>query len=210
MCAKLFKIANELDLNNIETQLALQCAPVIAGLKPSNLLIVSNSNALEAIRILSKSDISYSILYRDGEKTTVFLYCRKALMFYVAQPGVRGMFEEYGYPELSFDGLLRFFRQRYIAYRRQQSEFPHEMGLFLGYPIEDVKGFMEQNGQNSLYSGYWKVYQNLPKKLSIFQGYDDARYSLVHRLSNGSSFRTILDSYAHARKGFSQKAGAFL
>ena len=40
--------------------------------------------------------------------------------------------------------------------------FPHEMGVLLGYPVEDVRGFMEQNGQNALYQGYWKVYAHVP------------------------------------------------
>ncbi len=36
----------------------------------------------------------------------------------------------------------------------QGKQFPHEMGLLLGYPVEDVVGFMENNGKNYLYSGY--------------------------------------------------------
>ena len=36
--------------------------------------------------------------------------------------------------------------------------FPHEIGLFLGYPFEDVMGFIENKGENYLCSGCWKVY----------------------------------------------------
>src|SRR5699024_9979090 len=36
--------------------------------------------------------------------------------------------------------------------------FPHEIGFFLGYPYEDVVGFIENEGENYLCSGCWKVY----------------------------------------------------
>lgn len=48
-----------------------------------------------------------------------------------------------------------------------EQQFPHEMGLLLGYPIEDVVGFMEHSGKEYLYSGYWKVYENV----SIYEIY---------------------------------------
>lgn len=35
---------------------------------------------------------------------------------------------------------------------------PHEIGFFLGYPYDDVVGFIENKGENSLCSGCWKVY----------------------------------------------------
>lgn len=37
-------------------------------------------------------------------------------------------------------------------------DFPHEIGLFLGYPAEDVKGFIENKAACSKCSGCWKVY----------------------------------------------------
>ena len=36
--------------------------------------------------------------------------------------------------------------------------FPHEIGFFLGYPYEDVIGFIANEGENFLCSGCWKVY----------------------------------------------------
>lgn len=37
-------------------------------------------------------------------------------------------------------------------------EFPHEIGLFLGYPPEDVRGFIENRACNCKCAGCWKVY----------------------------------------------------
>ena len=41
---------------------------------------------------------------------------------------------------------------------REQKEFPHEVGLFLGYPPEDVHGFIENRAQCAKCIGAWKVY----------------------------------------------------
>lgn len=37
-------------------------------------------------------------------------------------------------------------------------DFPHEVGFFLGYPAEDVVGFIRNKGQNFKFCGRWKVY----------------------------------------------------
>ena len=41
---------------------------------------------------------------------------------------------------------------------REGGEFPHEVGLFLSYPPEDVKGFIDHRACNFKCAGLWKVY----------------------------------------------------
>ena len=77
----------------------------------------------------------------------------------------------------------------------QGMQFPHEMGLLLGYPIEDVVGFMEHSGKEYLYSGYWKVYENVPAKKQIFTRYDEARETLIRLLANDIGIRLIYEIY---------------
>ena len=38
------------------------------------------------------------------------------------------------------------------------AEFPHEIGVFLGYPLSDVVGFIENSGRNFTCCGCWKAY----------------------------------------------------
>jgi hypothetical protein len=71
--------------------------------------------------------------------------------------------------------------------------FPHEMGLLLGYPIEDVTGFIKYNGEHSLYTGYWKVYENKEEKLRLFESYENAKESLIQLLYRGLSMVEIMD-----------------
>ena len=59
------------------------------------------------------------------------------------------------------------------------------MGLLLGYPVEDVKGFIVHDGKNFLYSGYWKVYTDVSEKMRLFRKFETARENLVQWVSDG-------------------------
>ena len=52
-----------------------------------------------------------------------------------------------------------------------EMKFPHEIGVFLGYPLQDVKGFIENNGRNSKYTGLWKVYGDKAASIRMFKKY---------------------------------------
>ncbi len=39
-----------------------------------------------------------------------------------------------------------------------EADFPHEIGVFLGYPLYDVVGFIENQGRNFTCCGCWKAY----------------------------------------------------
>lgn len=64
-----------------------------------------------------------------------------------------------------------FCINRLIKKLREEPDFPHEIGLFLGYPLEDVKGFIENKADCSKCSGCWKVYGNEEKALKLFEKY---------------------------------------
>ena len=50
----------------------------------------------------------------------------------------------------------------------QREDFPHEIGLFLGYPLGDVIGFIKNAGQNCKCVGCWKVYCNECEAIKAF------------------------------------------
>ena len=91
-----------------------------------------------------------------------------------------------GYPEDDdVEVLLSILSTRYQKHMLKAGEFPHEMGLFLGYPMEDVEGFIENNGKNFLCTGYWKVYKNKQEKTALFQQYEQAKEWMIVFVSNG-------------------------
>ncbi len=52
---------------------------------------------------------------------------------------------------------------------------PHEVGMFLGIPLEDINKFIENKGNGYIESGYWKVYSNLDSAHEVFKNCDEAK-----------------------------------
>ena len=52
---------------------------------------------------------------------------------------------------------------------RTSACFPHEIGLFLGYPLPDVIGFIRNRGRNCKCCGFWKVYSNEWETRQLFE-----------------------------------------
>lgn len=189
MSQEVFELVQGMDLKSIETQIALQCAPLISGLKVSNLLIISAEDEALVRVILRRSGISFFRLLRTGEKVTFLLFRKNPLEAYLKQQEVEAMLAEAGYAELSLGNILSTFQKRYAHYMSAGGRFPHEMGLLLGYPAEDVKGFVENEGKNFLYSGYWKVYADVEEKRRLFQKFENAKETVIQLLSYGWAFR---------------------
>lgn len=195
MSQEVFELVQGMDLKSIETQIALQCAPLISGLKVSNLLIISAEDEALVRVILRRSGISFFRLLRTGEKVTFLLFRKNPLEAYLKQQEVETMLAEAGYAELSLGNILSTFQKRYAHYMSTGGRFPHEMGLLLGYPAEDVKGFVENEGKNFLYSGYWKVYADVEEKRRLFQKFENAKETVIQLLSYGVGIQDILDIY---------------
>ena len=195
MCQETFELVKGMNLKKIDTQLALQCAPLITGIKIANLLIVQDANERLVRMVLQRSGISFYRLLQYKHKTTFLLFRRQQLESYLAQREVQSVLKQQGYEDFTMGNLLRTFSMRYQECRKNGEEFPHEMGIFLGYPVEDVTGFIEQKGQNFLYSGYWKVYQDVEQKQALFQKYELAKDLLIKLVSDGTDIREIIDYY---------------
>ena len=186
----------KMNLKRMEDQLALRCAPVIVGLKAANLLIVRNGQ-LSGLQILFRdSSICFYKFADTLEKTYVLLYNRKKLAFSLSDKRVRTFLAGIGYQKFTLGSIFRVFAGRYQDYCMGKGEFPHELGLMLGYPLEDVEGFIRNHGKNYLYSGYWKVYYDLPAKKDLFRMYELARETLIELVSNGVGMAEIIDAYS--------------
>ncbi len=195
MTQEVFRIVRGMDLKSIETQLALQCAPLITGIKISNLLIVPKEMEPLVRALLRKTGISCYRLLDTGEKMTFLLFRREQLAVYLDTPGSQEVLRRQGYRKFSLGGILAVFQSRYQAYKKGEESFPHEMGVLLGYPIEDVTGFIENKGKNYLYSGYWKVYGNVQEKIRLFEGFQEAKERLIRLLDSGFSMEWIIQKY---------------
>ncbi|MCR4604427.1 MAG: DUF3793 family protein [Eubacterium sp.] len=201
MSTEVIDIICQMDMKRIQSQLVLQCAPLIVGLKISN-LFVTEPESLRVLRnILHKSDLSFYVLSSTKNKVTCFIFREKSMDRYLRRKDNQKLLTEMGYNEnLSLTQMMLMFRRRYRAYQEGRCGFPHEMGVFLGYPIEDVRGFIENDGRNCLYSGYWKVYEDADTKKETFRMYEIAKETLVCLLAGGMSIREIMETFCRRSK----------
>lgn len=196
MSYEMLELFRQMDFNNTEIQLALQCAPLLTGLKMSNLFIISlenEENFLEYMsRVMHNVDIdAYRLLEHQG-KCVYLLYRPNALEEFLAKEEILDFFAGEGYVDFTLHGILLGFRFRYQKHRLCGGDFPHEMGLLLGYPLEDVIGFVKNEGDNFLYSGYWKVYANPIEKRILFRKFQRAEDRLLRLLAKGISIKDVI------------------
>ena len=192
MSRETLEIVQRTDWESIEMRIAFQCAPFIAGLKISNLLIFRSDELDELKHILKQAGISYFVLAVMDGKVVVLVFDRYRLEAYLQEGKVRQVFRDMGYQDFALGKLLLVFRLRYEGYLMQKQEFPHEMGLLLGYPVEDVEGFIFNRGRNCLYAGYWKVYKDLPEKMLLFHKFEKARDAVVQLSFRGIGIGEII------------------
>lgn len=192
MSQEIFQIMKEMNTKQVGTQLALQCAPLLIGIKMSNLLILDCELRDELLSLLSGTEITAYELFEFGGKSYYFLYCEEDLEAYLSLPEIKDILFREGYQKFGLSELFCRFCFRYQEYTKGRMEFPHEMGAFLGYPAEDVTGFIENDGKNFLYSGYWKVYDRVSEKKLLFQQFERAREIVIEMVSCGWNIRDIV------------------
>ena len=161
-------------------------APSLLGIKCANLISVKKTdfNIPEHLKHFnnkaSSKNLEMRVICTYTDKVLIILYSKKLLKHQLIER--KSMLLKYGYPEnLTIENALDKLSERI----QKHEQFPHEIGIFLGYPIEDVIGFIENNGENYVFSGYWKVYGNAERAKRIFENYDKCRKFLCNKLNQG-------------------------
>lgn len=70
--------------------------------------------------------------------------------------------------------------------------FPHEIGLFLGYPPEDVDGFIKNGAAGAKYIGVWKVYGNVENAKRKFAQYSKCTQLYCEAFQRHRSFDRLI------------------
>ena len=150
------------------------CSPTLAGMKTGNMFSCSFADEAEmrdSIRhwnglLVRKGLRVLPLRFRDN-RALVYVYRVSRLSRDLKDGAVCHLLKEMGYetemPERCIVQLIRKLEEC--------GEFPHEIGLFLGYPPEDVCGFIENRAQGCKLTGCWKVYGNEEKARMTFAKY---------------------------------------
>ncbi len=172
-------------------QVALQCAPFLKGLKVSCVISIDREMYGELEEIFKETGIEYRSLSASEEKYLILFYRRSDLESHLSQKHILRLLEEYGYADMRLEDMLDRLTKRVKFLAEKKLGFPHEIGIFLGYPLEDVEGFIKNEGRKYLMIGYWKVYSNPSEAKMIFKLYDQAKDRAVREFLAGKSIREI-------------------
>lgn len=148
----------------VERGLVNHCAPTLASLKTGSLFNAVHG-AEEAVeqqveelnRQLGPRGIRMEIVRRGQLGSLIYVFRPKHLGEELSRPAVSEFLSRYGYEE---DGEVENAVCRLCQRLRGSRDFPHEIGVFLGYPLEDVQSFIDNGGKNCKCTGCWKVYHN--------------------------------------------------
>ena len=148
-----------------------QCAPTLAGLKTGSLFpcpYESKQALMKDVRKLNQILVPKGLCLlplRLAEKQALlYLYRPRELERDLTDQMAAELLRKAGYPPLNSERCV----VRLIQRLAEEKEFPHEIGLFLSYPPEDVKGFIENKASNSKCVGTWKVYGNVERAQELF------------------------------------------
>lgn len=177
--------------NSVELRLIIQNAAVLKGKRISGMLFLNDRELARISMKLHNTNISLIILCTCKKRHLVMVYRAKELEEHLRSKEVSDYLREFGYRRDDFVSNLIRLHQRMNGFYNKMKEFPHEVGVFLGYPICDIKGFLENKGERYLHSGYWKIYGNLEETRKKFLSYDEARETAIDEFLSGRELESI-------------------
>lgn len=166
-------------------QVASHCAPVLKGIKISNIMSAETGTQRRLWKALKGSGVLCVILSEQKGREILLLYRYEHLREHLKKEQVAEFLKSCGYEDTSVAAVIMRLRKRYGQYAKGYGEFPHELGVILEYPVEDVEGFIENQGKNCVLEKYWKVYHNKEQAKEVFARYDEARELAMEEIIAG-------------------------
>lgn len=147
------------------------CAPTLAGIKVGSLYsyrFASLEELEQALQdrnaMLNPKGIFVVIFRVIGQQALIYIYRKSQLEALLTQSEIQEFLHAKGYKTFTIHACLSL-----LQCHLQQSDFPHEIGIFLGYPLADIKAFIANKGKHCKCSGCWKAYTNEDLARKTFQ-----------------------------------------
>ena len=149
------------------------CAPTLASIKTANLFSCIFTDRREMLKHVRNLNLR---LKSKGLRVLPLCFKENRGLIYVYRPGklskdlqdelAESLLKKSGYSCTDENACLR----KLIERLNLLSDFPHEIGLFLGYPPEDVDGFINRRDECKC-CGFWKVYGDVENAHRLFARY---------------------------------------
>lgn len=188
-------------LRQLLQYLLVKLAPVILRVKPAGMLRLTNCRHLAGGRqydlfcvhqreVMEALKLECRILRNEAGESVVLFFDRARLAQALTEPEAAAFLESCGYPAArELEPLL----EELITRCRSGREFPHEIGIFLGYPLKDVRGFIENSAAClAVPRGLWRVAGDPAESLRVMEQYRCAEQTIQGVLERSVSFDRAL------------------
>lgn len=176
-----------------EEQVIRHCAPTLASIKTGNLFSCAwatqqqvNAFVRSLNQRLAGKGLRVLPIRTHSGHFLIYVYRPQKLEQDLRCCAARSLLEACGYPCASASQCLR----RLIGRMGQQEEFPHEIGLFLSYPPEDVYGFIHHKDAAKC-TGCWKVYGDVHAAQRTFARYKHCSEVYMRLWAQGRSIEQL-------------------
>lgn len=174
----------------MEKMLIEYCSATLASIKMANLFNIGFDDVKDLEeqisywnRSMHKKGIQLFVLRVTNGKALVYVYRKKSLENCLKNPSIQDFLRKYGYENSEVEAVLNHLKARMM----HNDVFPHEIGVFLDYPLKDVEGFINNKGKNFKISGIWKVYANEAETEKLFRQYKRCREIYIRLWKQGKS-----------------------
>lgn len=168
--------------------IAFSTGPTLAREKPSSLLIFNKDNnhnlkdTWERVKEHIKNRISLKFFELNStEKSTIVLFYNEDMLEDVVKSEKNIKFlSRFNYKkDMNLKQCLNLLKMRF------EKSCPHEVGIFLGYPVNDVEMFVNCPNEKCLMVGYWKVYNDIENAKNTFKKYDNIKSHIMKLITKG-------------------------
>lgn len=177
-----------------EDHLIRYCAPTLAGIKtgslfgcPCHCVDELRSTVRNLNKRLTPKGLRLIPLHLSNQRALMYVYRPTGLRKDLAHETASRLLLKQGYCIGSCENCIAQLCRKL----RSCEEFPHEIGLFLGYPPEDVEGFMEHKACGSKCTGCWKVYGDEEAAKKKFEQYRKCNQIYQQCWEKGSSLERL-------------------
>ena len=178
----------------LERIIAYHCGPALAGIKPANIVSCRKSRIpdvhkeIERLNVeLNKKDIYLDVICECDKRVLVMAYRKDVLEKHLQNPEIKEFLADFGYPR--FGTVAEYLDLLRIMINK--GGFPHEIGVFLGYPLHDIYGFINHRDEGCLLIGEWRVYKDAENAKKLFLRYKACKNAVLKRVTSGHTLAQI-------------------
>ena len=148
--------------------------PVILGSKPAEIVNIpggaeDKERKLKEIKEFFEGwkKVKYEIINVSDNSKRVLFINEKSMNRCLNDKKCRNFLRFLGYAkEYTFEDYMKE-----LVLRLESEEFPHEIGIFLGYPLKDVLGFMGYGRKEFVEVCSWRIYGDKEPSYKVYNSF---------------------------------------